>query len=85
MTWQQKFQPHREYENIDWSDVGRYDYQPLKNKKMFTSPTWNIWRMRLYYVLLFVVAGLAALKGSGLGDFGTLVAILTGVETELKP
>lgn len=48
------------------------------------SSTWNIWRMRAYYVLLVVVGGLTALHGSGVGDFTTLVGILTAIETELK-
>lgn len=86
MNWSSKHK--RVYEPIDFSRLKSEDWNFIniqeKKNKLMNSPTWNIWRMRLYYVVLVVVGGLTALHGSGLGDFTTIIGILTAIETELK-
>jgi hypothetical protein len=59
------------------------EYYKINNKfkLMFT---WSIWRTRLYYACLIVIGGLSALQGSKLGDFSTVIGLLTFIETELS-
>lgn len=79
MNWQSENHRWEEYDT--WDEVAS---QEIKKYNLENMSTWNIWRMRAYYVLLVVVGGLTALHGSGVGDFTTLIGILTAIETELK-
>ena len=83
MTWQSIYQPHRVYDELDISDeVGGYDYQSLNNKKM--SINWHQVKMWVLLGLAFIVGGLSALKGNGMGDFTTLITVLIMAEHALN-
>ena len=77
MTWHSEHNPHREYEDIDFSDIGRYDYQNSQNKNMWTRHNLCTYA---FWACVIVIGVLQALKGQGVGDFTTLIGILGGLE-----
>ena len=67
MTWHSEHNPHREYEPIDFSDIGKYDYskvayQPNENNFMTTDTLTGTW------------IALAGIVVSVLGHFNIMVA-----------
>ena len=79
MTWQSENYKGR-WQELD--DFYQTNYKFRKKNKM----KWSIWRMRIYGVLVFVVAGITALKSAGVGwvDLTPLVGVLVLIENELK-
>lgn len=65
------------------TDDSKYEVDDFYNLNNNKNMNWSIIRMRVYYVLLVVVGGLTALQGSHIGDFSTVIGILTAIETEL--
>lgn len=73
-NWSSKNHNWKEYEELDFSMVGGEEF----NRKNYMSKYFtrhNVFTV-CFWLCVFIAGGLQALKGSGVGDFSTVVSIL---------
>lgn len=56
----------------------------IKNKKQMKANFWHNLRTIAMWAIIFIIGGLQALKGFGIGDFTAAVALLGIVEHALE-